>query len=90
MKGISESITEALARDTMEFGGISLSRTHFKYRFMVYDSNAKEVFVLQFEDVLAFIDEYGYKDTAKYITNLKRGESYYDKYRGIIYTNIAI
>ena len=51
MKGISESITEALARDTMEFGGISLSRTHFKYRFMVYDSNAKEVFVLQFENL---------------------------------------
>ena len=74
----------------MEIGGIQLSTRRPTYRFMVYDSNAKEVFVLQFEDVLAFIDEYGYKDTAKYITNLKRGESYYDKDRGIIYTNIAI
>lgn len=74
----------------MEIGGIQLSTRRPTYRFMVYDSNTKEVFVLQFEDVLAFIDEYGYKDTAKYITNLKCGESYYDKYRGIIYTNIAI
>ena len=74
----------------MEIGGIQLSTRRPTYRFMVYDSNTKEVFVLQFEDVLAFIDEYGYKDTAKYITNRKRGESSYDKYRGIIYTNIAI
>lgn len=74
----------------MEIGGIQLSTRRPTYRFMVYDSNTKEVFVLQFEDVQAFIDEYGYKDIAKYIADLKRGESYYDKYRGIIYTNIAI
>ena len=89
MKGISDLISESFYKD-MEIGSIQLSTRRPTYRFMVYDSNTKEVFVLQFEDVLAFIDEYGYKDTAKYITNLKRGESYYDKYRGIIYTNIAI
>ena len=89
MKGISDLISESFYKN-MEIGGIQLSTRRPTYRFMVYDSNTKEVFVLQFEDVMAFIDEYGYKDTAKYITNLKRGESYYDKYRGIIYTNIAI